>query len=63
MIKRKPIITLEELLKPQIWTCGKCGGSLIVRPYQTWDKEIKSINFCSNCSLDHPDPEEPHWNL
>jgi len=54
-----PKISLEELLKPDIWTCGKCGGPLYVHPYlcehevrgreKAW-REIKSINWCPNCS-------------
>ena len=53
-----PKISLEELLKPDIWTCGKCGGPLYVHPYlcpvsdnpNEKVKEIKTINWCPNCS-------------
>jgi len=44
-------IPLEEILKPEIWTCAKCGGDLHVHKY-LWEKEIKSINWCKNCSPD-----------
>ena len=48
MSKVKSKIPLSEILKPEIWTCAKCGGKLYVHKY-VWKNEIKSINYCPNC--------------
>jgi len=55
-----PKITLEELLKDQVWTCGKCGGPLYVHPFlcpvklegreRKQRQEIKTINICPTCT-------------
>jgi len=53
----KNMLTLEELMKPSIITCGKCGGELHIIPYKEWlnDKhtkfEIKTINICGKCTF------------
>ena len=41
-------ITVDELLKDDVWTCARCGGKLIVSKY-LWKGQIKSINYCKNC--------------
>ena len=43
-------ITLEELMKPRMYTCGKCGGELHVIPIRDGN-EIKTINLCGKCSF------------
>jgi hypothetical protein len=56
----KPL-TLKELLKPDVYTCGHCGGPLYIYPYlvnlpkrrgqKKPDQTIKSLNFCPTCSV------------
>ena len=48
-------IDLEELLKPRIVTCGRCGGELHIIPYKEGtDKKfaIKTINICGKCTFE-----------
>ena len=60
--------TIEELLKPQIWTCGGCGGELHIYPYKqplpTRGKnerfEIKTINICNKCTFGIDEPITPN---
>ena len=46
---------LEEILKPRIITCGKCGGELHIIPIKYdlgKDKfRIDTINICSKCTF------------
>lgn len=52
-------MTLEEMLKDQVWTCGVCNGPLYVHPYlcevelggreRKIRQEIKTINYCPVC--------------
>lgn len=47
-------LTLEELMKPTIITCGKCGGQLHIIPYQVRDGKgfvVKTVNLCGKCSF------------
>lgn len=46
----KSKLDLEELLKPRIITCGKCGGELHIIPYRE-GKTIKTINICGKCTF------------
>ena len=56
-----PKISLQDLLKDDIWTCGKCGGPLYVHKYlseimpqgreRKIRKEIKAFCFCPVCSV------------
>jgi hypothetical protein len=56
-----PKISLEELLKDQVWTCCKCGGPLYVHPYlhklplegreRKQRQEIRTINICRTCTV------------
>jgi len=53
MAQRIPL-TLKEMLKPAIWTCGNCGGKLYVYPYTEGEgknMEIKTINICPKCTF------------
>ena len=59
-MKRQPFLTYQELLKPTTMTCGRCGGTLNVFPYEHilgYTKkgikkvEIKTINICEKCSI------------
>ena len=43
-------ITLEEIMKPRIITCGSCGGELHIIPVRDGN-EIKTINLCGRCSF------------
>ena len=43
-------MTLENIMKPTIYKCAKCGGKLYVIPYRD-GKEIKTHNICGNCSF------------
>ena len=64
-------MTLEDALKPQIWTCGNCGGELHVYPYKsplpTRGKnerfEIKAINICNKCTFGIDKPITPEKAL
>lgn len=44
--KRKPLMTLDEMLKPMDMTCGKCNrtGTAYPTPFP------EGIFFCPNCS-------------
>ena len=48
-------LSLEELMKPRIITCGNCGGELHVIPVKKeLDKgkfTIETINLCGKCSF------------
>ena len=60
-------MTLEDMLKPQIWTCSNCGGALHVYPYKsplpTRGKrerfEVKTINICHKCTFGVDRPITP----
>jgi len=39
-------ITLDEALSPMRFTCGKCGGELIVYPCPI----PEGFGYCPNCS-------------
>jgi len=47
--------SLEELLKPTIITCGKCGGDLHVIPIKkdlpNGKFTIETINLCARCTF------------
>jgi len=45
---------LDEILKPTIMTCARCGGDLHVIPYLKKEgkrKVIKTVNICGNCTF------------
>jgi len=46
-----PKITLEELLKDQVGTCGKCGGPLYVHPFLCPVKLEGSVIFLGIAAL------------
>ncbi len=52
----KPRMALEELMKPTIMTCGKCGGKLHVIPIRKdLGKNkfvIETINICGTCTFE-----------
>jgi len=45
----------DEMMKPQVWTCMKCGGDLHVIPYKEKVGRkiyIKTMNICGKCSFE-----------
>ena len=49
-------LNAEEMMKPRIITCGKCGGKLHIIPIKKdWGKgkfTIDTINICSKCAFE-----------
>ena len=49
-------MTLEELMKPSIITCGNCGGELHIIPIKKdlgkGRFEIDTINICGKCTFE-----------
>jgi len=48
----------EDIMKPRIITCGKCGGELHIIPIKRdWGKDkftIDTINICGKCTFNKP---------
>ena len=42
----KPVMTLDEALRPMTIICGKCNGELIVYPCPI----PEGIGYCAKCS-------------
>lgn len=43
-------ISIEEVMKPKVITCGKCSGELHIIPIRNGNK-IETINICGNCTF------------
>jgi hypothetical protein len=48
--------TLEELMRPTVITCGRCGGELHVIPVREdlgkGKTGIRTINICGKCTFE-----------
>lgn len=51
----KSTITLEEIMKPSIMTCIRCGGKLHIIPFKKdlgkGKFTIETINICGKCTF------------
>jgi hypothetical protein len=52
---KRELPTLEEIMRPRIITCGRCGGDLHIIPVKEdlgkGRIAIRTINICGKCTF------------